>query len=288
MAYMIQYSGFCIQGLVRKNNEDNIFCEDRYLPIVHTDDVAGFSGIFSRGEPKQFAVFDGMGGEACGEIASYYAARTFASEADYVRERYYRECTDDGTAVTEDLRTRSFEYRAKITSKAMNRVILDYAFKNRIRSMGSTVASLFFSQDAIQGFNIGDSRCYRLSENSLAQLSMDHVIAKNSIYAGYLTQCLGISKREQTLEPALYYSDYSEGDIFLLCTDGLTKLVSERRIESVLKKKKSVDEKAGELKDVVLKKGAVDNTTILVFEIAKQKRKWFSGLLRGCLTWAAG
>ena len=108
----------------------------------------------------------------------------------------------------------------------------------------------------------------------MVQLSTDHVISDHSPYAGYLTQCLGASDREQRPDPALFYSEYREGDLFLLCTDGLTKLVSDRRIEAILKKRKNLQDKAREMKDIVLRKGAVDNATILLFKIKKRKRRF--------------
>ena len=117
MTYKIEFAGFCLQGLVRKNNEDNICCGTHYIPSA----------------------------DGC-----------FAEKAERI-------------------------------SQGMNRVILDHAEKNRIRTMGSTVTSLYFDRNGISGFNIGDSRCYRLSGGAFTQLSVDHVLSGNTAYAGYLT-----------------------------------------------------------------------------------------------------
>ncbi len=267
MSFTVEYAGFCIQGLVRNKNEDNICCGDKYLPIVHTDDIKGLSGVFSTKEQKHFAVFDGMGGEKSGEVASYLAARTFSSYSGPAGGVF----ADEAKKITEE----------------MNCKVLDYAAGNRIISMGSTVAALFFKDNDIRGFNIGDSRCYLYENGGLRQLSVDHVIKGSSGYSGYLYQCLGISEKESVLEPSLYSAQYKEGDIILLCTDGLTGLVGEKRIGRVLRKKISLEEKLQELKDIVVLKGAVDNTTILLFE-TKKRKKWFSMMRAGCLSWFAG
>lgn len=267
MAFTIEYTGLCLQGLVRKNNEDNLSCEGRFLPIIHTDVSAGLSGTFSSKTEKSFAVFDGLGGEECGEIASHLAARTFGSEAETVNG--------------------AFPEKVKMLSEKMNRAILDHKRKNRIRSLGSTVASLFFEPDGIAGFNIGDSRCYRFSEGTLNRLSVDHIVPQPSAYAGYLTQCLGVPEKEYFLEPAVYYSEYHAGDIYLLCTDGLTKMVGERRISAILKKRQSLDDKLQEMKDIVLRKGAVDNMTIQLFQVSKRTRR-FSSILAAGVMWLSG
>lgn len=244
MAYRIEYTGFCIQGLVRKNNEDNLWCRDHCLPVIHTDEERNLSGRFSPGQGGSFAVFDGMGGEECGEAAAYIAARTFGKNSG----------SGDRTELCRE----------------MNRKVLDYADSHRIRSMGSTVTGLRFGKDRISGFNLGDSRCYLFSDGQLTLLSEDHTILSMASGKEMLTQCLGISEKEFLLEPYRFDSEYKEGEIFLLCSDGVSRVLGNGRLSDILGACRTIREKAGMLRDAVLKRGAPDNATALLFEIRKE------------------
>ena len=257
--FKIHYSGLCVQGLLRKRNEDNLWCVDHCLPIVHTDEERNLSGIVYQGDNARFAVFDGIGGEAKGEVASYYSAKAYGNA--------------------------EHDLEADTVADAMNQKVLDYTWKNGIRQMGSTAVALIFGKEFIHGFNIGDSRCYRFRKGALSLMSTDHVIRDNGQYHGYLTQAIGMTEQDRPLSPDSFSSAYEDGDIYILCSDGLTKMVSDRRIQSVLQEKQLISEKLQKLKDIVLKKGAVDNTTIFLFEVRKQSfaaprvlRKVFSGI----------
>ena len=252
MLYEIKYTGACLQGLIRRKNEDNICCDKEYLPIIHTDNTSGFEGSFTTGTVKRFAVFDGLGGEKSGEVASHLAARTFSR---------YEIWPDIGFA----------EETAQI-SDLMNQEVKLYARKNHIRNMGSTVTALYFEKEEIRGFNLGDSRCYRWSSGTLQQLSTDHVISDAFRNKSYLTQCIGYPDDSDRPAPSMYSAPYQEKDIYLLCTDGLTKMVSERRIAAVLGEKIPLSDKLEKLKNIVLRRGGEDNTTILLFEVGKAAR----------------
>ena len=81
METMIRYAGLCLQGLVRVNNEDNLWYPNGCLPMIHGD-LPAFHGSVAPGPGAAFAVFDGMGGEAMGETASYLAASEFGRWAE--------------------------------------------------------------------------------------------------------------------------------------------------------------------------------------------------------------
>lgn len=245
MLYKIEYAGFCIQGLIRKNNEDNLWCNDHCLPIIHTDEERDLNGSVYAGRDAGFAVFDGMGGEERGEAASYVAALEFGKRI--------------GTGDSE-----------QELCRAMNRKVLNYADTHRIRNMGTTVVGLKFNRDKIQGFNLGDSRCYLYTDRKLKLLTEDHTIT--SLWSGreMLTQCLGMSEKEFTLEPYVFTEDYRVGDIFLLCSDGVSRILQDKRLLEILSTRKTCHEKMVVLKEVVLKKGAPDNATALLFEIQRR------------------
>ena len=115
METMIRYAGLCLQGLVRVNNEDNLWYPNGCLPMIHGD-LPAFPGSVAPGPGAAFAVFDGMGGEAMGETASYLAASEFGRWA----ERSCGLVQGEETAVC----------------SAMNREILSSASKKRM--MGTT------------------------------------------------------------------------------------------------------------------------------------------------------
>ncbi len=247
MRYEIQYAGLCLQGLVRLNNEDNYWCLDHCLPVEHRDTEL-FSGRFSSGEGASFGVFDGMGGELCGEVAAFLAAEEYGNRLQNRKSKWTQE---EETALCH----------------GMNRKVLEYAEQHHAPGMGSTAVTLRFAEDGIRGWDIGDSRCYRYSENKLYALSTDHALVSPVTRRSRLTQCLGISEKEFLLEPAFYSVGYESGDRYLLCSDGLTSMVGPIRLEGVLSENIGIEEKVESLREMVFKKGAEDNVTILLFEV---------------------
>lgn len=246
MSVIIKYAGLCLQGLVRINNEDNLWYPGGSLPMLHGD-LPCFSGSIVSGPAAAFAIFDGMGGEDMGEAASYLAADEFGRWA----------CRASGLVQGEE----------GAVCRAMNRAVLSYAEKKR--TLGTTVVSLCFGKKEIFGFNLGDSRCYRLSEGELYALSTDHAMVSPITRRSRLTQCLGIPETDFILEPAVYAADYSEGDIFLLCSDGLTSMVNPVRIQSELAGSGDPKEKIEALREMVFSRGAEDNVTMLLFEVGR-------------------
>jgi serine/threonine protein phosphatase PrpC len=249
MRYEINYAGFCIQGLVRKNNEDNIWCRDHCLEMIHIDEEKNLNGSISSDSGAAFAVFDGMGGEECGEMASYIAAKEFGTFSKQ------KDCDSPNCE--------------KELCRQMNKKILDYADNNRIRNMGSTVVGIRFGKSGISGFNLGDSRCYLYSGGELKLLSTDHVVSSPFSGRTALTQCLGISEKEFILEPDSFQAGYEDGSIFILCSDGVSKTLGNEKIKKILKNKGSVNDKKIKIKDSLLKRGAPDNATALLFEVRK-------------------
>ena len=248
MDVKIGYAGCCLTGLVRVNNEDNYSCAGEYLPLEHSDRLP-FEGTAVPGRSSAFAVFDGMGGEACGEAASYIAAKSFSRAFRHSAMRAFPPVQEPAIC------------------RHINRQIVEYAKENRAPGCGTTAVTLCFDTEDIHGFNLGDSRCYRFSRGQLSALSTDHTVTSPITRRSRLTQCLGIPEHDFLVEPALYRADYLPGDLFLLCSDGLTGFVSPVTIESVLAAGDSLSGKLSALTDAVFQRGAGDNVTILLFEI---------------------
>ena len=251
MNIRINCTGCCLKGLVRVNNEDNFYCAGQFLPMDHGD-IPAFERTVIPGPASAFAVFDGMGGEQYGEAASFLAAAEFA---DAVNDFAVSPAAPDETALC----------------RRMNRRILEFARENHAGGAGSTAVSLFFDREDIHGFNLGDSRCYRYSGGVLTALSTDHAVTSPVTRRSRLTQCLGIPEEEFLVEPALYRADYVPGDLYLLCSDGLTAAVSPVKIESVLSDDAALADKLEALRELVFRRGAEDNVTMILFEISLEE-----------------
>ena len=257
MSYKIRYSCLSHIGKRRSINQDNYYCDGEYLKDTAGQADSPVKGCLKEHGPHLFAVFDGMGGEECGEKASLIAAECVSK---------YR----IGSNPIEDL----LGY-----CQDANEEILRYAADHNIASMGTTAAILVFGKKEIFLCNIGDSKVFRFDGESLEQISVDHYAA---FYYGRkppLSQNLGIPASEFVLEPYLAKGYYHDGDIYLLCSDGLTDMVSTEEICSILKGT-SFENAADKMLNRALEGGGKDNITILLCMVEK-KKSLFSRLWRG-------
>lgn len=249
-------------GRVRRNNEDNYF-----LFGIWREDVRIRKQVVEKTAPADrmlAAVYDGMGGEAAGETASLLAAETFGP--------CFRQ---------------QAEQEAVRQVQEANRRICAEAERLGIERMGTTVAALYLDQDTAISCNVGDSRCYFFRDGRLEQLSVDHSEAQRMMDMGLLdqekarksrgwhmlTQYLGINPEELLIEPHLSRRiPLKPGDVFLLCSDGLTDLVMDEELLQVLKGSGSLKEKADTLLQLALDRGGRDNITLILLQAAGQGR----------------
>ena len=223
-------------GLVREHNEDNYFV-GRHI----------------------WAVADGMGGQAAGDMAS--------------------------TIVTEQLRVRDSEGplepdEMRSVISGINRTLIEYARQNPTATgLGSTVtgiASVELDDVAHWSvFNVGDSRVYRFADGRLSRQTVDHNEAEELIEAGVLdpddalldpsrfvlTRALGTSPPPQ---PDIFLIPQRPGETFLICSDGLTSEVNETAIADVLRSNPDPKKAAARLINLTLEAGAHDNVTVIV------------------------
>lgn len=249
--YQILYSASCHVGKKRDTNQDNLWCSNQYLDVTNTGLQESMSGYIPVSKVPLFAVFDGMGGEQKGEYASYIAAKTLDEN-----------CGDR-------LRFESVTFLRNVC-RQMNSKICKFQQENNVRSMGTTGAIVLFGKEKVTICNIGDSRVYRLNNGELKQISVDHV--QDRVMVGTkppLTQCLGISEQEFIIEPYIAQGEYKKSDKYLICSDGLTDMVSEEQIQKIMQE--SATEKCSELLlQEALNNGGKDNITVIVCEIKKK------------------
>lgn len=251
-------------GKKRKINQDNFYVNG-FINNKQKEYI--LKSFFSSKSEQVLCICDGMGGEKYGEIASYIAVKKLIS----YKERY------------SNLITRFEEHMNSYTQSANNAVCAFMVENNGERS-GSTMALLCVSPQKNEAVasNLGDTKIFRFKDSKLQKLSRDHNQAQNLVdlkmitedearthkEKSSLTQHLGVFQEEMILEP--YVSDnvvLSDNDIFLICSDGLTDMLTYKEIETILSEKKSLKKKAKKLVDKANDNGGDDNITVILTEV---------------------
>ena len=263
MAYQIEYAYTCHIGKIRNNNEDNFWCCGDSLEAQNQGMSHIRSGYMKQSEYPLLAVFDGMGGESCGEMAAFLAAEA---------------CGEHFKTAKDGIRNDPEEFLNEIC-ESMNQAICDYGRTNKINSMGTTAALLAFAEDAVYSCNLGDSRIYKSDREKFYQISQDHVLGRSLFGKGPLTQYLGMEEENLQLEPSISRQEIKIGDRFLLCSDGITDMLSDGEIADILSRDIPVAKTVEILVDRALKKGGRDNITVVLCEIMEQPRNMFRRVL---------
>ena len=249
MKYTIQAACGCHIGKIRKNNEDNFFFDGKCLEEINNGlkHPAWIEGELKNG--FCVAVFDGMGGENFGEVASYAAARQLQQTERvfsdfFIPEKQYLE------RLTEQLNTAVVKAKKEMLTERM----------------GSTMVSLYFAGKYVYVCNVGDSRAYRLRDGEFLQLSVDH-IEKRPGREGKkapLTQHLGIEPEYLQIEPFIAKGKVERGDLYLLCSDGLTDMLTNFEICDIMLQSEDVESCVNNLIHAALEHGGRDNITAIV------------------------
>jgi len=236
-------------GHARENNEDKFdFYEPDEEPL-----------LAARG--SVYLVCDGMGGHNAGQIASELAAKQFL-------HAYYHL---GGTAqeAARHAILQAHHYIAEMASKIPSRY-----------GMGTTLTALILKQDEGILAHVGDSRCYRLREGVFEQLSRDHTLVARLVEQGIITpeqaryhpqrnvirQAVGVADPSEPLEPDIETFALQAGDLYLLCSDGLTDMVDDAEIEAILRDEPPT-RAAWRLVDRALANGGRDNITVALVQI---------------------
>ena len=231
-------------GLVRSGNEDSALASAHLI-----------------------AVADGMGGHAAGEVASKIAITTLADSAVVFTNPVIDQESADDLFLT--------------AIHAINNEIKVAVDENpQLSGMGTTLTSLFLRGNAVALLHIGDSRAYRLRGNSFEQLSVDHTVIQELLNAGTITES-EISTHPQRsvltqvlmgdglLEIPLPIFEGKVKDRYLVCSDGLSSVLTEKEIKSLIKGKDR-DQALDALIDATYINGAPDNVTIVIADIVEE------------------
>jgi protein phosphatase len=229
---------------------------DRGRKRPSNEDAFGYSA-----EHGVYLVCDGMGGAAAGEVASQQAVESALAVL----------CNP--SPETEAI---SLEDSAKRAVLAANDSIFTRARRNtRLSGMGTTLVGLLIGSSRILVFNVGDSRCYRLRSGALEQITLDHSLVEEQVRMGRMTPAEAVRSplrnvitralgTQSTVTPDLFPQEAVEGDLYLLCSDGLTRELDDTRIEALLQAGGPVDELASVLVEAANQAGGHDNITCIL------------------------
>ncbi len=211
-----------------------------------------------------FVVCDGMGGAAGGEIASHDAASVFLATARQMH-------MEDGAAE-----------RLDRAMRAANRAVYERAAREpRLRGMGTTMVALELvsPQTGACIAHAGDSRCYRLRDGLLERLTQDHSLVEEQVRRGGMTAAEArrshlrnvitrVVGSHAKVEPEIAQHSAKPGDIFLLCSDGLTRDLADFDLRSILNRHRhNLAHAARVLVDAANLLGGGDNITVLLVSI---------------------
>lgn len=253
-------------GNSRQNQEDNAVLNGRYLSHDQIRSFSASNPLFYYNmscrmtENSIFAVSDGMGGHSSGEIASL-------KTVCYLAERLAGRRLDKDTL------------RSEIggLNQAVRQASLE---KSEYRGMGATLCGMCVTDGKLLGFNVGDSRLYRFERGTLMQLSKDHTEGRRLLDLKLLSEeevksfpnrkslYKHIGMRSELVADVFDIDDALPGTIFVLCTDGITDVLSDAEIASILATGHSLKEKGENMIQTAVGRnvGYGDNMSIVMIE----------------------
>lgn len=265
----IRAAGITDVGLKREGNEDSFA----------TNEASGL-----------YLVADGMGGHLAGEVASGVAVKLI--DKSFHRWIEHQTPLEELFGAPDPSLTLLGNYLSS-SIRLANRVVYEMAMEyERYHGMGTTVAALHVAPTLIVAANAGDSRIYMVRNGRIERLSKDHTIVSEQVDMGMmtpeeaetsplkhvLTRNLGSS---EDVDADVFEIEPANGDRFLLCSDGLTDLVSEEEILLAMLDEDEPQTLCRGLLDTALRRGGHDNTTIVTVwlsGIGKAKDPAFKGI----------
>jgi PPM family protein phosphatase len=253
-------------GRVRSNNED---CYRIVSPL------------------NLFVLSDGMGGEAHGEVASALAVETVASHCSAAENHPATPLFGTGPPGLSEKTQRLLSAVRLANRKIHESSVADPEH----RGMGATITAVWIEGPRLSVAHVGDSRVYLLRAGGLLQLTQDHSLVAEQVRRGMLTpQQAEISDMQSVLLRALgAQADVDvdaeehaliEHDVLLLCSDGLTRMVSDPEIASTLALEEDPQRAADRLVELANEYGGQDNVTVIVVRLEPRSNGWFSRLFR--------
>lgn len=247
MPYKVKAYGISDIGLVRQNNEDAW----GKLP-----------------ELNFYALADGMGGHRAGEVAAKEAIKALC-------DHFKQTVSIAGPKLSLD----EAYGLVQLSIEHANSTVYQLSKSDpELSGMGTTLCCIYCHPKGIIYAHVGDSRIYHLHNGTLAQVTKDHSLLrelvdlgqldeKNSgdfLYKNIITKAIGT---ENLVEPTVQISEIVEDDIFLMCTDGLSDLLTLNEMEYILKESSDIEYSSKKLITKAIERGGYDNITVVVVRV---------------------
>ncbi|MEV5079362.1 Stp1/IreP family PP2C-type Ser/Thr phosphatase [Streptomyces sp. NPDC056159] len=237
MSLSLRFAAGSHKGMIREGNEDS-----------------GYAG------PRLLAIADGMGGQAAGEVASSEVISTIVALDDDIPGSDI--LTSLGTAV----RRANDQLRAMVEEDP------------QLEGMGTTLTALLWTGQRLGLVHVGDSRAYLLRDGVLTQITQDHTWVQRLVDEGRITEEEATTHPQRALlmralgsgehvEPDLSIREVRAGDRYLICSDGLSGVVSHQTMEETLAGYQGPQETVQELIQFALRGGGPDNITVIVADV---------------------
>jgi protein phosphatase len=257
-------------GRVRKRNEDQFLIADlcKHLRVVRTSLTGPPGSAWTSGTTGHvLVVADGMGGMAGGEIASGLAVETISWYIARTMPWFFR---------FQDGRETELEAELVRAVQVCQQSVTDAAAASNFQRMGTTLTLAYVLWPRVYVVHAGDSRCYLHRDGTLVRMTKDHTVAQRALDEGILTEeqaqsaglgnalwnCIGGGT--EGVSPDVYHATLQAGDELLLCTDGLTRRLTEERISEILIQSTTPDGAVDTLITAANEAGGVDNITVIV------------------------
>ncbi|MCI0704462.1 MAG: protein phosphatase 2C domain-containing protein [Planctomycetia bacterium] len=273
MSVTIESAGLTDIGRVRKNNEDHFLIAElsKRLRVTQTSLSGPQLSAWHAGVTGHLLVVaDGMGGVAGGEVASGLAVETISWYVAKTMPWFYR---------YQDGREKELEAELRHAVEAVEQTVSDVASQSHFRRMGTTLTLAYILWPRVYVVHAGDSRCYLHRGGKFVRMTKDHTIAQKAVDEGYMTEaqaaestfahtlwnCIGGGT--EGVSPDLYHATLHPGDELLLCTDGVTRGLSDDAIRDILKRSPTAESATRALIDAANEAGGPDNITAVVARI---------------------
>lgn len=235
-------------GCVRTNNEDMILIGSELL----RNDVYKTSFTTKSDNRLLLAIADGMGGHNCGEVASEDALtnlRFFFDDLPLnMSEGELRQAMDNW------LKSMCLAVEAKGKEDPI------------YRGMGTTLVAMLYYSGQYYWINCGDSRLYRLHQGELLQLTTDHSLSNVlglKTHSSQIVNCIGGGSTDSFIDMTNITAEVESGDTFMLCSDGLTDMISDEELKDMLENKADADA----LCEAADKAGGFDNVSVVTIRV---------------------
>ena len=219
-------------GRVRSQNEDMVLVDNQFI----REDTYHTRIVLSREDRMMIAVADGMGGHSRGDVASN----------DTLRNLHYF----------------FYDIPSCLNISEFNEAMIQY------KGMGTTLVGVAYYNNEFYSLNCGDSRLYRFRDRQLVQLTTDHSLSNlvgNEKHTNVITNCIGGGGNPSSsfIDMVTITNDIMPADVYLLCSDGLTDMLSDKVISELLEGKAD----ANNLCSAAIEAGGIDNVSCCVITI---------------------